>query len=110
MSLIIRRIRRRRLWFPAAMAIIAVVSLYDTYLIVAYGDALRVMEQNPVGRWLLEVNNYEVGVFVRSKLAGTLVVLTVLFAMYRARSRFVFPVSTSVASGQVMLFVYLTVG
>lgn len=110
MSLIIRKIRRRRLWFPAALAIIAVVSLYDTYLIIAHGEGLRMMEQNPFGRWLLEVNNYDVGVFVRSKLAGTLIVLSILIAMYRARSRFVFPVSTSVASGQVMLFVYLTVG
>lgn len=109
MSFVIRKIRRCRFWFPVALIIIAAVSLFDTFLIVKYSDGLWVMEQNPVGRWLLEINDHDVSVFVRTKLAGTLIVLWTLMLMHHARSRFLFPVSTSVASGQMMLFVYLTV-
>lgn len=109
MQLVVSEFRRWQLWFPVALVIITAVSLYDTWLIIKYSEGLWSMEENPIGRWLLEINAHDVGVFVRMKLAGTLLVLTTLVMMYRRSSRLLFPVSTSLASWQIMLFMYLTV-
>lgn len=102
-------IRRWQLWFPFLMTIIAVVSLYDTWMIVRFHDWIGDLEENPAGRWLLEIAGGDIGPFVRTKLAGTLVVLTVLTGMWVRQSRLLFPVASSVASYQAGLMVYLTV-
>lgn len=100
--------KRWQLWFPAAIVIIAAVSLYDTYLIVRFADMIYMMEMNPIGRWLLEVANGDVGVFVRVKLAGTFSVLCMLMFMKLRRSRMVFTITTSIASYQTGLMIFLT--
>jgi len=91
-----------------ALVVIAAVSLFDTFLIIHFSEVICSTEQNPIGRWLLSVGDGSIGIFVRFKLAGTLVVLSALCAMWLCRSRLVFPVTTSVASYQVGLFMYLT--
>ena len=96
-------------WFPLAMMVIAFVSLFDTYLIWHFEEEMLSMEENPIGYWLLEIDNGRIGIFVRTKLAGTICVLSTLAIMWRVGSRIVFPVTTSVASYQVGLFFYLTV-
>ena len=96
-------------WFQLSLLIIASVSLYDTYLIYYFESEIVSMEENPIGCWLLEIGNGEIGIFVRTKLAGTVCVITTLVAMWLYRSRLVFPVTTSVASYQFGLFMYLTV-
>lgn len=96
-------------WFTLSMMIIAFVSLFDTYLIWHFESEMLSMEENPIGYWLLEMDNGRIGIFVRTKLAGTICVLSTLLLMWRLRSRIVFPVTTSVASYQVGLFFYLTV-
>lgn len=99
----------RERWFPLAMLVIAFVSLFDTYLIWHFEEEMLMIEENPIGYWLLEMDNGRIGIFVRTKLAGTVCVLSTLAMMWRLRSRIVFPVTTSVASYQVGLFFYLTV-
>lgn len=100
---------QRRYWFPAAIAVIAAVSLYDTFLIIQYSEVIGSTEENPIGTWLLKAGNGSIWVFVRCKVAGTIVVLSSLLAMWLYRSRLLFPVTTSVASYQAGLFMYLTV-
>lgn len=99
----------RKHWFPLSMLIIAFVSLFDTYLIWRFEEQMMWMEENPIGYWLLAMDDGRIGIFVRTKLAGTICVLSTLAIMWRLRSRIVFPVTTSVASYQVGLFFYLTV-
>lgn len=96
-------------WFQLSMLLITAVSLYDTYLIYYFESEIVSMEENPLGCWLLELGDGQIGIFIRTKLAGTLCVLTTLFAMWLYRSRLVFPVTTSVASYQLGLFMYITV-
>lgn len=98
----------RPLWFPLLCFLIVSVSLYDTFLIIKYSEPLRQMEENPVGRWLIAVGDGQVGIFVRVKLAGTLIVMTVLTVLQRIRSRKTLPVTTSLAAYQTGLFTYLT--
>ena len=108
MTRICEGLRLRQYWFPLALFVIAAVSLYDTYLIVEYKDVIDSTEQNPVGIYLIQLSHGGIELFVRTKLAGTLVVLGVLGFMRKFRSRIVMPVTTGVASYQTGLFVYLT--
>jgi hypothetical protein len=98
----------RKLWFQILAVLIVCVSLYDTYLIVLFSHSIRHQEKNPIGCWLIDVAAGDVGVFVRAKLAGTLIVMTTLVMMRRCRSPRTVPVTTSVAAYQVGLFTYLT--
>ena len=109
MNVVIAEIRRWKLWFPTAIVIIAVVALWYTFLTIKFQETIVAMEENPIGRWLIQIAGNEVGIFVRFKLAGTILVLCALFWMHRIRSRILFPVSTSVASYQLGLLAYLTV-
>ncbi len=95
-------------WFPLLITLIAAVSLYDTALIVVFSDSIGVMEQNPMGRWLLNIGDGNVWLFVRAKVAGTITVLALLTLMYSRRSRKAFPVTSSIAAYQTGLFTYLT--
>jgi len=94
-------------WFPVLFGLIAAVSVFDTLLIVRFRDSICVMEENPMGSWLLEVASGDIGVFVRVKLAGTLIVLTTLTFRRLRRSRKALPVTTSIAAYQTSLLTYL---
>lgn len=100
--------RRWQLWFPLFVVVIAAVSLYDAYLIVRFRDMIWMMEENPMGRWLLEIADGQVGIFVRVKLAGTVMVLSLLMLMWKMRMSILFPVTTTIASWQTGLMIYLT--
>ena len=104
----VQEFHRYQLWFPIFFVIIAAVSLYDTYLIIRFDDCICAMESNPIGCWLLEIAGGQVGVFVRAKLAGTLLVLSTLIFMWKWRVRMLFPITTSIASWQTCLMIYLT--
>ena len=99
----------REYWSPLSMMVIAFVSLFDTYFIWHFKEEVLLMEENLIGCWRLKINDGGIGIFVRTKLAGTICVLSTLAIMWRLRSRIVFPVTISVASSQVGLFFYLTV-
>jgi len=94
-------------WFPILLSLIAAVSIFDTLLIVRFRETIDVMEENPIGIWLLKVAAGEVEVFVRAKIAGTLIVLSVLTFMRIRRSRKAFPVTTSIAAYQTSLLTYI---
>lgn len=98
----------KRNWFPILLSLISAVSIYDTILIVVFSESIEVMEENPVGIWLLTVGNGNIWLFVRAKLAGTLIVLTTLKWMHHRRSNKTLPVTSSIAAYQTGLFTYLT--
>jgi hypothetical protein len=104
----IQEFRRWQLWFPVFIVVIAAVSLYDAYLIVRFSDMISLMERNPMGLWLLDIADGQVGVFVRVKLAGTVMVLSLLMLMCKMRMSMLFPVTTTIASWQTGLMIYLT--
>ena len=96
--------------FPWLLGLIVAVSLYDTMLIVVFQDTIVQLERNPAGSWLLSLGNGDVEIFVRAKLAGTLIVAAVLVFMHRYQSASTTPVTTSLAALQTGLFAYLTFG
>lgn len=94
--------------FPWLLGLIVGVSIYDTALIVVFKDSIYYMEQNPVGRWLLRLGHGDVEIFVRAKLAGTLIVAAALVFLHRYRAVSAMPITTSVAIWQTGLFAWLT--
>ncbi len=94
-------------WFPTFWSFIGMVSALDIYLIERFRGVLASLEENPVGRFLIELDGGDVGVFIRAKLAGTVLVLSVLAGLYVYRRRWSFPVTASVAAFQFGLLTYL---
>ena len=98
----------RRLWFPALWSFIGLVSALDSYLLVRFRELLPDLEENPVGQYLIGLQGGQVGVFLRTKLAGTVAVLSVLAALYVYRHRWAMPIVGSVAAFQMGLLLYMT--
>ena len=75
---------------------------------IRFEEVILHMEQNPVGVWLLQLDKGNVWPFIYFKLAGTVVVCSVLLAMWRFRYRHLFPVTASLTWWQIGLLLYLT--
>ena len=99
-----------RHWFAVLWTFIGFVSLFDSFLIVRFSDVIIDVEENPVGAYLLTLSNGSPWIFVRTKAAGTLLVLSALVGLYRYRRGWAFPVTGSVACFQCCLLLYLTSG
>jgi hypothetical protein len=98
---------RIRGWFPILWSFVGMVSAIDTYLTLRFKDLMWQLESNPLGRYLIEVNDGSVNVFIRTKVAGTIVVLSVLAALHVYRRRWSFPITASIAAFQFALIVYV---
>lgn len=65
------------------------------------------LEENPIGRYLIELDSGNVTVFILTKAAGTVVVMCVLAGLYVYRRRWSFPITGSIAAFQLTLFIYV---
>jgi hypothetical protein len=97
----------RRGWFPALWLFIGAVSAMDCYLVFRFRDLMWELEENPIGRYLIELDNGNVTVFILTKAAGTVVVMCVLAGLYVYRRRWSFPITGSIAAFQLTLFIYV---
>ena len=77
-------------------------------LIVANHQVIGEMEQNPVGRWLLSLQDGHVWLFVFVKLASTALVCTLLLTLWERWWRGGLAAAVGVASFQSALLGYLT--
>ncbi|MCA9038179.1 MAG: hypothetical protein KDA91_23805 [Planctomycetaceae bacterium] len=100
--------RFRSYVFPFLCSIILGVSAYDVWLTVKFSEIMLEVEENPIGLYLLQLNHGDVELFLRAKIAGTVVVMSVLLLMHKWRSRKTIPVTGSLAVYQTGLFTYLT--
>lgn len=100
----------RKHWFPVLWSFIGFVSLFDCLMVVQFSDVILEVEENPVGSYLLALDNGNPWLFLRTKAAGTVLVLCLLVALYRHRRCWAVPVTGSVAIFQCGLLLYLTSG
>jgi hypothetical protein len=100
----------RRHWFTVLWVFIGLVSLFDGFLVVRFRDVIPEVEQNPIGAFLLDLDHGGPGLFLRTKAAGTLLVLSALIGLYRYRRCWAAPVTGTLACFQCALLVYLTSG
>ncbi len=98
------------------LTVVATVAFYDMMLTIHYRISLKEMEENPIGRWLMNLDRIEVGMmpnvtlFIAMKTIGTLIVLTTILTLVIRSSRIGHPVAVGVSCFQLGLAVYLTLG
>lgn len=97
----------RELMFPLLWIFISVVSAFDTYLTVRFQEHLPYHEQNPVGRMLLQLADWEPSLLIGAKFLGSTLVLGILTALYLRNRRLGFTVTASLAAFQLGLLGYL---
>lgn len=100
--------RRSEIALAACCLFVAAVSVHDAMLVVLNASVIGEVEQNPVGRWLIELQGGEVWLFVSVKLLTTAVVCAVLVTLYEFRARLALVASGGVAAFQMGLLWYLT--
>lgn len=90
--------------------IIGCVSAYDAFLAMKYRNELVQMEQNLIGRLLLFINDGDPAIFLGVKFMGTTMVLGILANLYHSRPQWGMVVAKGVATFQMALLAYLTLG
>jgi len=94
--------------FAALWLFIAFVSVWDSYLTLAFRYQMRLAELNPIGRALIELNGGDVHYLLATKLLGTTAALAWLMLLYECRRQRGLAIATAVASFQLALLLFLT--
>jgi hypothetical protein len=94
-------------FFTGALLFVGAVSFYDGYLVVRTGDMIQDFEKNPVGLYLLRIDNGSTSVFLRVKAAGTILVLTALSFLHRHSKRMAIPIAFALSVFQTGLLIFL---
>jgi hypothetical protein len=98
------------------LTIIGAVAVYDMILTARYSESLKQLEWNPIGRWLMDLDQIQLGElpcvapFLWFKFAGTLCVLAIVGALVKRMARLGHPIACGVAGFQLVLGLYLLFG
>ena len=103
----LNRLLHPAVWFFALLSFVAIVSVHDAALLVVNQEAILEFEQNPVGSWLIEMNNGSVWLFVILKLLGTSIVCAVLASIFDYSKSLGMIIVSPLATFQAMLLSYL---
>jgi hypothetical protein len=106
LSLLFRR--RGEIMFAALILFTFAVSVHDAALVILLKDVIAVTEQNPIGRWLIDINHGEVWLFVGIKLFGTAICGATLMTLHEVWRRAARTAAIAVASFQLGLLIYLS--
>lgn len=104
-----RTLELRQIILGVCCLLIATISVHDAALIVTNHEVINEVEQNPIGLWLLDLQNGQVWLFVFAKLFGTALVCAVILTIYNHQQRIAMTVAGSLVCFQTALLCYLTV-
>lgn len=93
--------------FTSVLVFVGAVSFYDGYLVVRTGEEIMDFEKNPVGLYLLRIDNGSPDVFLRVKAAGTILALTSLSFLHRRSKRLASPIAFALCAFQTGLLIFL---
>ena len=85
---------------------IAIVSAYDTYLVVIEENIL-LMEKNPICVRLIKLDPSGFSYFIMGKVSGTAAVISTLLFFHRKRYSYAWMVTGAIVAFQAMLLIYL---
>lgn len=94
-------------WFLGLVVFVALVSIHDAALLVVNEGMILEFEQNPIGAWLIDLNNGSVWLFVVVKLLGTSLVCAVLASIYEHSRSMAIILTSPLACMQAILLTYL---
>tara|TARA_Y100000310_G_scaffold65019_1_gene60540 strand:- start:2142 stop:2486 length:345 start_codon:yes stop_codon:yes gene_type:complete len=89
---------------------IGLMSAYDAFWLVKNREFISSIEKNPLGLWLIELDDGDVSIFVSLKLAGTMLALGILALLYRYKRRWAWVCVVSVFIVQVFVIWYVIYG
>ena len=88
-------------------AIIVLVASIDTYWLSKNSDIIIQVEQNPIGQYLIELDNGDVSFFIFCKFIGTYISIAILYFLWPYHPKKVNLISIAVATLQLLLLFYL---
>jgi hypothetical protein len=94
-------------FFTSALVFVGAVSFYDGYLVVRTGDMIEDFEKNPIGLYLIKIDNGSPFVFLRVKAAGTVLALAGLSFLHRRSKRLSSPIMFALIAFQTGLLIFL---
>ncbi len=110
----IASIAKRRIqdWpqFFVLWQIIGCVSAYDAFLAMKYRNELLQMERNFLGKLLLFIDRGDPALFLGVKFMGTMMVLGILANLYHSHPQRGIVIAKAIATFQLALLGYLTLG
>jgi hypothetical protein len=96
--------------------VIGIVSAYDIHLTIKYANSLPSLELNPVGRWIMgldqgpECDLQQIASFITAKFVGNIITISVIGFLATWKPRIGSAVAVSVASLQLLLLYFLMFG
>ncbi len=90
------------------MMIIAAVSVFDIYITFKLQSLIYDNELNPIGRWLIELDNGSVALFMTAKAVGLSLILWVIPLMYLFwKKSWALTIAISLTLVQLFVFYFL---
>lgn len=93
--------------FACLWLFVIFVSVFDGYLAVRYRHELPRTELNPLGRWLIRLNDDQVWLLVAAKFTGTIAAATAVLLLFSRRPKAGMVVVAAMAAFQLWLLLYL---
>ena len=88
-------------------AIIVLVASIDTYWLSKNSDIIIHVEQNPLGQYLIELDNGDVSLFIFCKFIGTYLSIATLYFAWPLQHKKINIIAFSIALAQLLLLFYL---
>ena len=92
------------------MTFIVFVQAYDMYWSIKLQDTLMQFELNPMGVWLMEIDDGSVALFMSTKLFGTFLALAILAALCHYKFQLGFLACCALICSQGFLLWFLNYG
>ena len=102
-----RKVKIKDVFFEFLCLIIVAVSTVDFYYLGKTRCVIMELEQNPVGRYLIELDKGDISIFMAAKFFGTIVALYLLFKLKNLGLKHIFLITSIVALAQIILLIYL---
>lgn len=93
--------------FTMCWIFIGGVGAIDTFLTIKLSEGLIHNEQNPIARFILQSDNWDVSKFIGLKMFGTILVLGIVVCIFKRHSNYGLMIVSGIATFQALLLLYL---
>jgi hypothetical protein len=87
--------------------IIVIISGVDTYLLSKNREMIHLIEENPIGLWLISMDSGDVSLFIAVKFVGTFLVIFILGEWIKINEKTGLIATMCITIGQILLLSYL---
>ena len=100
-------LKKDNIVFEFLCFVIAIISAIDLYFIGKTRTIIQESEENPLGLYLIRLDNGDISLFIAVKFLGTLLALYVLFKLHRLQFKYILLITWVIAIAQILLLIYL---